>query len=114
MEEYLISKPGAIVCRKEMLLSLIRDTGTFYYYSVLPFLIAAKVMSASPNIPQEFPVIQDTDIAWCGEEQRLWNQFRTHTLGLPLTSCSSYLVSRSLSFLFCKMGIIIHLIVVIR
>lgn len=98
-----------------MLLSLLRYTGTFYYYSVLPFLIAAKVLSASPNIPQgEFPAIQSTDIAWCSEEQMLWNQFCTHSLGLPHTSCSSYSASQNLSFLFCKTGTIIQLIMVIR
>ena len=59
------------MCRRGVLVSLLRYTGTFHYYSVFPFPIAAKVMNASPNIPQrEFLAIQGTDIARCSKKSR--------------------------------------------
>ena len=57
------------MCRRGALVSLLGYTGTFNYYSILHFPTAAKVMNASPNIPQqEFLAIQGTDIARCSKK----------------------------------------------
>ena len=57
------------MCRRGALVSLLGYTGTFHYYSILPFPTATEVMNASPNIPQQaFLAIQGTDIARCSKK----------------------------------------------